>query len=162
MTVSGRPLVTGPARSPVRLAALLKASGSGVEETFPPSCVSSCVSLSSCGLPPPTHPPHHPVVVALSQREGGSLLPAPPMAHQLLLFSNRLQQEGRAHAVPRGGEDHRGGDQEQRADCGGGEVESRISFTHFEQNKKVKPPLTSMLLCCPLQESGRHCVQPER
>lgn len=35
---------------------------------------------------------------------------------------HRLQQEGRAHAVPRGGEDHCGGDQEQRADCDGGEV----------------------------------------
>ncbi len=34
----------------------------------------------------------------------------------------RLQQEGCTHAVPRGGEDYSGGDQEQRANCSGGEV----------------------------------------
>lgn len=45
MTVSGRPLVTGPARFPVRLSALLLKAGSiRIEETFPPYCVSSCAT----------------------------------------------------------------------------------------------------------------------
>lgn len=38
------------------------------------------------------------------------------------LCSFRLQQEGRAHVVSRGGEDYRGGDEGQRTNCGGGEV----------------------------------------
>lgn len=47
----------------------------------------------------------------------------------LSVCSIRLQQEGRTHVVPRGGEDYRGGDQEQRTDCSGGEVrEERRSF----------------------------------
>ena len=37
-------------------------------------------------------------------------------------YSIRLQQEGCSHVVPRGGEDYRGGDQEQRTNCNGGEV----------------------------------------
>lgn len=40
--------------------------------------------------------------------------------------SNRLQQEGCSHVVPRGGEDYSGGNQKQWTNCGGGEVRDEL------------------------------------